>query len=194
MKNTIYSILQLFILLTFSLTATAQKMHTTKWESGMLDHRVKVGVWEYYGFTPSKEQVVVQRYDHTAKKLLYYRPADDKSYSTQVSASQWSRRPVDRPPLFIGGDAALAAFTTQLQYPPQAQERNIQGQVMVGFAIDTLGRTSAHRVLRSIGGGCDQEALRVARTIPNEWVPARVGSRAVAVEYELTLTFRLAQP
>ena len=194
MKNTINSILQLCILLAFSLTVNAQKMRTTKWESGMLDHREKVGVWEYYGYTTSKEQVVVQRYDHTAKKLIYFRPSEDKTYSTQVAQGQWSRRPVDRPPLFIGGDAALAAYTTQLQYPQQAQDRRIQGQVMVGFAIDTLGRATGHRVLRSIGGGCDQEALRVAHTIPDEWIPARVGSRAVPIEYELTLTFRLAQP
>ena len=194
MKIAIYIIVQLFMLLGFGLTANAQKMHTTKWESGMLDHRVKVGVWEYYGFTPSKEQVVVQRYDHTAKNLIYFRPAEDKNYSTLVAPGQWSRRHVDRPPLFIGGDAALAAYTTQLQYPQQAQDRNIQGQVIVGFAIDTLGHATAHRVLRSIGGGCDQEALRVAHTIPDEWIPARVGSRAVPVEYELTLTFRLAQP
>ena len=194
MKITIYSTLLLFLWLGLGLTANAQKVHTTKWESGVLDHRVKVGVWEYYGYTPSKEQVVVQRYDHTAKALLYYRPADEKSYNTELSPGQWSRRPVDRPPLFIGGDAALAAYTTQLQYPQQAQARNIQGQVMVGFAIDTLGHATAHRVLRSIGGGCDQEALRVAHTIPDEWIPARVGSRAVPVEYELTLTFRLAQP
>jgi protein TonB len=72
--------------------------------------------------------------------------------------------------------------------------RNIQGQVTIGFAIDTLGRAADHRVLRSIGGGCDQEALRVARTIPNEWIPARIGTRAVPAEYELTLTFRMAQP
>lgn len=194
MKITIYTNFSILLLLAMGLTASAQKMHTTKWESGLLDHRVKMGVWVYYGYTPSKEQVVVQRYDHTARQLLYYRPSDDKAYSILVAPDQWGRRPVDRPPLFIGGDAALATYTTQLQYPQQAQDRNIQGQVMVGFAIDTLGRASGHRVLRSIGGGCDQEALRVAHTIPNEWIPARVGSRAVPAEYELTLTFRLAQP
>jgi protein TonB len=181
-------------LLTLTLTANAQKMHTTKWESGQLDRRTKVGVWEYYGYTPSKEQVVVQRYDHSTKELLYFRPSGEFIYNIEMRPSQWTRHAVDRPPLFIGGDPALATYTTQLQYPPQAQERNIQGQVTVGFAVDTLGRTSGHRVLRSIGGGCDQEALRVARTIPNEWIPAKVGSHAVAAEYELTLTFRLAQP
>ena len=194
MESNIYAGFTIFLLLGIGLTANAQKMHTTEWESGLLDRRIKVGVWEYYGYTSSKKQVVVQRYDHSAKALVYYRPGGEEMYSVQTAPGQWSRRAVDRPPLFIGGDAALASYTTKLQYPQQAQDRNIQGQVMVGFAIDTLGRASGYRVLRSIGGGCDQEALRVAQTIPNEWIPARLGSRAVPTEYELTLTFRLAQP
>lgn len=193
MRNTIYACWQL-LLLGLAFAANAQKMRTTKWESGMMDHRDKVGVWEYYGYTPSKEKVVVQRYDHSAKELLYFRPAGDMVYNTEIAPGQWTRRMVDRPPLFIGGDAALAAYTTQLQYPEQAQARNIQGAVTVAFAIDTLGRASTHHVTRSVGGGCDQEALRVAHTIPDEWIPARLGTRAVPVEYELTLTFRLAQP
>ena len=194
MKSTIHSCIQSILLLGVVFGANAQKLKTTKWESGMMDRRTKVGVWEYYGITPSKEMVVVQRYNHTEKKLVYYRPVAETAYNTELTPGQWKRRLVDRPPLFIGGDAALAAYTTQMQYPQEAQDRNIQGPVMVAFAIDTLGQASNHHILRSIGGGCDQEALRVVRNIPNEWVPARVGSRAVPVEYELTLTFRLAQP
>jgi protein TonB len=193
MNNTIYKISLIILLSAAGLTSQAQKMHTTKWESGMLDRRTKVGEWEYYGITASKEMVVVQRYDHTANKLIYYRPGSDALYSTELTPGQWQRHAVDRPPLFIGGDAALAAYTTQLQYPQLAQERNIQGQVMIGFVVDKQGKASAHRVLRSIGGGCDQEALRVAKTIPDEWIPAQIGGKDVAVEYELTLTFRLAQ-
>lgn len=183
MRNTIYACWQL-LLLGLVFAANAWRMRTTKWESGILDHRAKVGVWEYYGFTASKEKVVVQRYDHSTKELLYYRPAGDMVYNTEVAPGQWARRLVDRPPLFIGGDAALAAYTTLLQYPQQAQERNLQGAVTVVLAIDTLGRAAAHHIMRSVGGGCDQEALRVAHTIPDEWIPARLGTHAVPVEYE----------
>ena len=187
-------VFQLVLLFGLSANAKAQKTYSSKWASGQLERRTKVGVWEYYGITASKEKVLVQRYDHSANTLIFFRPVSETAYNTEVSAGQWNRRPVDRPPLFIGGDAALAAYTTQLQYPSQAQERNIQGQVMIGFIIDAEGKTSGHRVLRSIGGGCDQEALRVAKTIPNEWIPALLGTQPVPVEYELTLTFRLAQP
>ena len=192
MRNYIYPLFFLFLLLLAAPTH-AQKMRTTKWESGMLEKRTKVGVWEYYGITASKEMVVVQRYDHSTKKLLFYRPSGDLTFNTELAPGQWKRRMVDRPPLFIGGDAALATYTTQLQYPQQAQDRNVQGQVTIGFTVDTQGKASNHRVLRGIGAGCDQEALRVVKTIPDEWVPAQVGDQDIVAEYELTLTFRLAQ-
>jgi len=169
-------------------------MVTTEWESGMMEKKNKVGVWEYYGYTPSKRQVTVQKYDHTNKKLVYYRPVPETYYNTEVKPGQWTRRLVDQPPLFIGGDAALAAYTTRLNYPAAAQERKIQGRVTIVFTLDTLGRASGHKVLSGIGGGCDEEALRVAREIPDQWIPARVGSKAVPIEYELPLTFRLALP
>lgn len=192
MESYIYS---LFFLFSFFLIAPAQaqKMHTSKWESGMLDKRTKVGVWEYYGITASKEMVVVQRYDYSAKQMLFYRPSGDLTFNTELTPGQWKRRMVDRPPLFIGGDAALATYTTQLHYPQQAQDRNVQGKVTIGFTVDTQGKATNHRVLRGIGAGCDQEALRVAKTIPDEWVPAQVGGQDIVAEYELTLTFRLAQ-
>lgn len=175
-----------------ALPGMAQKMYTSEWESGMMEKKNKVGVWEYFSYTPSKRQVVVQRYDHTTKKLLYFRPTSESYYNVEVRPGQWTRRLVDQPPLFIGGDPALANYTTKLSYPSVAQERNIQGRVIITFVLDTLGHATGHKVLRGIGGGCDEEALRVARTIPDQWIPARVGTRAMPVEYELPLTFRLA--
>ena len=192
MKNYIYSLFFLLLLL-LAAPGYAQKMHTTKWESGMLEKRTKVGVWEYYGITASKEMVVVQRYDHSAKQLLFFRPSGELTFNTETAPGQWQRRMVDRPPLFIGGDAALAVYTTRLQYPQQAQDRNVQGQVTIGFTVDAQGKATNHRVLRGIGAGCDQEALRVVKAIPDEWVPAQVGGQDIVAEYELTLTFRLAQ-
>ncbi|WP_426060525.1 hypothetical protein [Hymenobacter sp. B1770] len=101
-----------------------------------------MGVWEYYGYTASKEKVL-QRYDHSTKELIYYWLSGDMTYRAENRPGQWASRVVDRPPLYVGGGPALAAYTTQLQYPQQAQARNIQGQVVIGFAIDTLGQAAA---------------------------------------------------
>ena len=174
--------------------AQAQRLRETKFEKGFQDKGHKTGVWEYYGYTPSGEKVVVQRYDYDAGKLLYFRPGPDVTCHAELSPGQWSYVRPDQPPLFIGSDAALAEYTRRLVYPAAAVSRNIQGKVVVAFVIDTLGQPSKYHLVQRIGGGCDEEALRVARTLPAQWVPARLGSRAVAVEYELPLNFRLAQP
>ncbi|MVN75936.1 TonB family protein [Hymenobacter sp. HMF4947] len=171
--------------------AKAQKLRETKYEHGMLDKNQKIGVWEYYGYTPSGEKVVVQRYDHAQKQLLYFRPGAEVLYHAEIGPGQWKYVRPDRPPLFIGSDAALATYTAKLVYPELALARNIQGKVLVAFTIDTLGHTTGHHLVQRIGGGCDEEAMRIARTVPDQWVPARIGTRAVAVEYELPLNFKL---
>jgi protein TonB len=172
----------------------AQKQRTTDTESGMLEKGKKVGVWEYFSHTRDGRQVLVQRYDHTTNKLVFYRPIEDIPYNAEVAPGQWTRTNVQQPPLYIGGEAALAAYMSKMNYPPAAQNRNIQGKVLITFVIDTLGRASNHKVLNSIGGGCDEEAMKVCQSIPSQWVPARLGSRAVPVMYELPFTFRLQNP
>jgi len=162
-------------------------------ESGEMEKGKKIGVWEYFSLTRDGRQVLVQRYDHTANKLIFYRPIEDIPYDTEVSPGQWTRTRVEQPPLFIGGEAALAAYMAKLNYPEQAQNKNIQGRVIISFAIDTLGRASNHKVVLGIGGGCDEEAMRLCRTIPPLWIPARLGGRPVPVVYELPFTFRLLQ-
>lgn len=193
MKNTIYvKVITLLLFVPFQIFA--QKNRTTQWESGMMDKKEKVGVWEYYGYTASKRQVTVQRYDHSAKKLLYYRPVEEVNYNTELTPGNWVRRLVDQPPLYIGGDAALAAFTSKVNYPQAAQDKQLQGKVLIGIVIDTLGHASGHHVVQSVGGGCDEEALRVSQKIPDQWIPARIGTKAVPVEYELPFLFRLLTP
>lgn len=178
-------------LLIYSAGAQAQKLRKTDTGSGMLDKGEKVGVWEYYAYTRDGSQVITQKYDHTAKKLVFFRPFDDVPYAVQSASGEWTRQRVTHPIFFVGGDAALAPYMTKLVYPPTAQTKNVQGRVMVSIVVDTLGHATDQQVLYGIGSGCDEEALRVARSIPDQWIPARIGSRAVVSKFELPFTFRL---
>lgn len=188
-----YILLALVTCLLAPQVSRAQKVRETRYESGTLTKGQKTGVWEYFGYTPSGEKVVLQRYDYDRRRLLYFRPGPDVMYHAEVSPNKWSYVRPDQPAFFIGGDVALAEHTSKLVYPASAQNSNIQGKVVVGFVIDTLGHTSKHHLVQRIGGGCDEEALRIARTLPEQWIPARVGGRAVPVEYELPLNFKLSQ-
>jgi protein TonB len=80
-----------------------------------------------------------------------------------------------------------------MKYPEAAQQSNVQGKVIISFVIDTLGRASDHKVMKTVGGGCDQEALRTCQSIPNQWLAPRIGSKAVAVRYMMPFTFKMQQ-
>lgn len=178
------------LLVGLPLWTAAQRQRATNWESGTIEKGEKVGEWEYYSYSARGERVVTQRYDHTANQLRYSRP-DDKQYKSETAPGRWEHTQLAQSPWFIGGHEALAVYTAKLRYPPVAEARNVQGRVVVGFVVDTLGHLSNYQVTEGIGSGCDEEALRVARTVPNRWVPGRLGTKAVPVIYELPFTFRL---
>lgn len=172
--------------------AASQKLRKTDAGSGLLEKGQKVGVWEYYAFTRDGSQVVTQQYDHSTGKLVSFRAFDDVPYLVQGDNGSWSRQRVTHPIFFIGGDTRLATYLGKLSYPAAAASRRVEGRVVVTLTVDTLGHASNQQVLLGIGAGCDEEALRVARSIPNEWIPAYIGNRAVVSKIDVPFTFRLA--
>lgn len=163
---------------------------TTKWRSGMLENSLPTGTWEYYQYTAAGVRQVGWIYDHSAGRLLFAQPTEQAS-EIELSPGRWGYAMLDRAPWFIGGTERLAPYTAGLNYPVAAQQKNLQGRVTVSFVIDTLGHASDHRIVRGLGSGCDEEALRVARAIPDTWTPGRLGTRAVPVRHCIAFTFRL---
>jgi protein TonB len=77
-----------------------------------------------------------------------------------------------------------------IHYPDAARENNIEGRVVVKFMVDKKGRISDAQVIRGIGGGCDEEALRVVEAMPN-WKPGRNKGKRIKVWYNLPIIFKL---
>ena len=76
-----------------------------------------------------------------------------------------------RGPSFIGGTGALNQFIKQnLSYPFQAKENNIEGKVMLKLWIETDGKIAQIGIMESLGYGCDEEAVRIVRSMPS-WLP-----------------------
>jgi protein TonB len=101
---------------------------------------------------------------------------------------------VEDMPQFPGGDEALLKYLySQLIYPRLALEYKIEGRVVVQFVIAANGRIEDVAVLRGIGFGCDEEALRVVKGMP-AWTPGRQRGRAVRVRYNLPILFRMRTP
>lgn len=99
---------------------------------------------------------------------------------------------VEEMPEFPGGTAALFTYMSEhINYPEEALERHLEGMVLLTFIVEKDGTVSDARVLRGIGGGCDQEALRVARQMPT-WTPGRQGGQPVRVQFSLPVRFTMA--
>lgn len=97
---------------------------------------------------------------------------------------------VDQQPSFPGGTNALNTFiVSNLKYPVFAQEKGIQGRVVVKFIVEKDGSISNVEVDRSVPG-LDNEAMRVVKAMP-KWIPGQINGKAVKVECSHPFVFRL---
>jgi len=120
---------------------------------------------------------------------------------TKVEAIQQKEETVEEPDIFTiveempefpgGGETALIKYLgSHIQYPVLAKENGITGTVYVTFEIDLVGKVKDAKILRGIGGGCDEEALRVVKTMP-QWKPGKQRGKPVRVQYNLPVRFTL---
>ncbi len=96
-------------------------------------------------------------------------------------------------PEFQGGLGALGKFLQKnLRYPTQAQSAGIGGKVYVQFIVGRDGSISHTEVMRGIGFGCDEEALRVIKLMP-KWLPGKQSGRSVPVRFTLPISFLMQE-
>jgi len=94
---------------------------------------------------------------------------------------------------FPGGPAAFARFLQKnLKYPAAAQRANVSGRVYVQFVVNTDGSIQDVQVLKSVGFGCDEEAVRVIKSVPR-WNPGKQSGRAVRSRFTQPITFQLSE-
>ena len=94
-------------------------------------------------------------------------------------------------PEYEGGMEALYKYLAEnIQYPEQAKADGIQGRVLIRFVVMNDGSIVNVEVAKGIGGGCDEEAVRVVKGM-SKWKPAIYEGKTVNVNYALPITFKL---
>ncbi|MCX8050445.1 MAG: energy transducer TonB [Chlorobi bacterium] len=97
-----------------------------------------------------------------------------------------------RTPSYPGGTKALAEFIQRnLRYPTEALARRVEGDVHVAFEVDEEGVVHRARIVRGIGAGCDEEALRLVSML--RYKPVRNRGVKVTSHMDLVIHFRLPQ-
>ena len=94
-------------------------------------------------------------------------------------------------PIPSGGMAGWSAYlSANLGYPTTARRKGIEGTVIVAFVVNTNGTVSDFELLKGIGGGCDEEAIRIVKNSP-KWTPGMQDGKAVRTLMRLPVNFTL---
>lgn len=96
-------------------------------------------------------------------------------------------------PAFAGGEEGFFGYiSSTMEYPYAARYYNVQGRVLVRFAVCKNGSLDDIRVLSGLGYGCDEEVVRVIKASP-KWKPGLRNGEPVDVYYTLPVTFQLGR-
>ena len=100
---------------------------------------------------------------------------------------------VENEPEFPGGEDSLYAYIARnIKYPEAAKKEKIEGRVFVTFVIEKDGQVSSAKILRDIGGGCGEEAIRVVKSMP-KWKPGTQRGKPVRFQFNLPVSFLLGK-
>ena len=96
---------------------------------------------------------------------------------------------VSEQPSFPGGMQEMMKFISEnRKYPAEAKAKEIHGKVIVAFVVERDGSLSDVKIRRGIGYGCDEEAIRLIKSMP-KWTPGKQNGKAVRVSFMLPVTF-----
>ncbi|SFH27772.1 outer membrane transport energization protein TonB [Pontibacter chinhatensis] len=98
---------------------------------------------------------------------------------------------VEQMPTFPGGDGEMMKYLGKnIRYPAAAQRAGVEGLVVLSFVVSSTGEISDIQVVKQLGAGTDEEAVRVVKSMP-KWTPGKQNGRAVPVRYTLPVRFTI---
>ncbi len=148
---------------------------------------------------PSDSSIQIGNKNVDGEKTTAYIPPSVPTVSLPPPPEKEDKKVVDDPefivveqqPEFKDGLKALYRFLSDnIKYPTIARENNIEGTVFVGFVVGRDGTIRDVVVKRGLGGGLNEEAVRVIQLMP-KWNPGKQNSKAVSVAFTLPIKFRL---
>ena len=151
----------------------------------------KLSIIIFFVFSMNYVFAQVESVEHEAEKAPSIITNND---TLQINDSDYVFVFADEHPSFPGGDAArIKYFKDSIQYPKEAEEKGLEGSVYVTFVIEVDGSITHVRLLKGIGSGCDEEAIRATQDMPN-WIAAKKNGENVRAQFNIPIRFVLPAP
>ena len=151
--------------------------------------KTRFGAWKALAVLPVAAALVIMGCKPAEAREADTPATQEATVTTTVNDTVYDV--VEVSPEFPGGTEALYKYIAEnIHYPEQAKANKMEGSVVVRFVVEADGTISNAKVLRGIGGGCDEEALRVVNAMP-KWQPGSVDGKPVRVQFNLPIIFKL---
>ena len=136
--------------------------------------------------TPIRERIVIERVPLPPPPPLLPLPPEPEEEPRAVEGSGKVFVVVEQMPRLIGG---LASIQREIRYPEVAKRAGVEGRVILQFIVNEEGGVEDVNIVRGIGAGCDEEAMRVVERA--RFRPGKQRGEAVKVKMSLPVTFKL---
>ena len=167
-------------------TARTSPLAPTPLEQGAVANGKRIGKWQFY----NRQHELELAFDYDSSHIAYSRP-DTARYLVWQNEALVLKHPL-RPPHILGStDQRLNDLLGQLRYPVSALREQLQGTVVIGYTVDANGHTRDYTVENSLSPDCDQEVWKALQKLPDNWIPAFYGGRAIATRFYVSARFRI---
>lgn len=149
-----------------------------------------ITVDKIYDKPTQRKKSIVDSFDLKDKETEYKVSTDPALTSSQPNNDKIFTA-AEQQAEFPGGNTALMKWLgNNIRYPKEAQQKNIQGRVLVKMVIEKDGSIGQASVVKGIDPELDKEALRIVNNMP-KWVPAKSKGAPVRSYYTIPITFKL---
>ncbi|MDR3704326.1 MAG: TonB family protein [Paludibacteraceae bacterium] len=123
--------------------------------------------------------------------LMAQQKSTTKKTDTETRSEQMGFTAMKKAPQYKGGKEAMSKFIYQnMQYPEDAKEQKIEGDVELQFYVDVDGSVTNVQVVKKVSPSIDAEAIRVVKSMPG-WIPGQNGVIKIMMKTSLIIGFHL---
>lgn len=157
-------------------------------EKGQYEQGKKSGIWEYYNGSK-----LIQKYDFNTQTFITNTKSTLVEKITILDDSGNPIKELEPQNVYLGGDAKMMSILVQcIRYPGAAVAKNIMGKVHISAILTKEGKLINAKTESTLGYGLEEEAMRVFRMYPPDWVPVVVDGKAVTVKLDIVIGFTIS--